>query len=439
MDCAPRRHHTQCGDRIFSNEVRVFMEPSKAKIVRPAQTLVTAVIMASLLLWLSPDARGVTTEQGVDEDPQGAPYAAGELLVTYEPEASEEDMEEVVAESEARVEEELPNPDAQLLSFPDVEDEPSEEAREDELEQAKKALERDPDVKYVDYNYLRLPSYAPNDPSFVDGSQWDLHNIGAPAAWYKTLGNGAKVAVVDTGIVANHPDIKSKIAAQKDMVDNDGVAEDDAQGHGTHVAGTVAAVTNNGVGVAAVCPSCKLLVAKSGDSQGLWDSDVVQGIYWSVQNRAKVINLSLGFAASSRIVEHAVNYAWGQGVVVVAAAGNDNTDKPSYPAAYKNVISVAATDQMDNKASFSNYGKIDVAAPGVDILSTVPGGGYEAWAGTSMASPHVAALAGLLAAQGRSAPEIRRRIERTAFDLGTSGKDKYFGWGRIDAKRAVRR
>ena len=147
----------------------------------------------------------------------------------------------------------------------------------------------------------------------------------------------------------------------------------------------------------------------------------------------------MGARADSRILKHAVNYAWEHDAVVVAAAGNDNTSKPSYPAAYKNVISVAATNQADKKAYFSNFGKIDVAAPGVEILSTVPGGGYAYEQGTSMASPHVAALAGLLASQGRSALEIRNRIQRTAYDLGAEGKDKYFGWGRIDASRAVSR
>jgi thermitase len=293
-------------------------------------------------------------------------------------------------------------------------------------------------VKYVDYNYLRLPAYAPNDPRFVGGSQWNLHKIEAPAAWETELGRGAKVAVVDTGIAANHPDLKDKIAAQTDVVRDDNVAEDDRGGHGTHVAGTVAAATNNGKGVAAVCPSCKLLIAKSGDRTGLWDSDVVQGVYWSVDNRAKVINLSLGFAGESRILEDAVDYAWQHGVVVVAAAGNFDTDEPSYPAAYDKVISVAATDEADKRADFSNYGKIDVAAPGVGILSTVPGADrYGVKDGTSMASPHVAALAGLLAAQGLTAPEIRRRIEKTAVDLGNAGKDRLYGWGRIDAQRAV--
>jgi thermitase len=169
----------------------------------------------------------------------------------------------------------------------------------------------------------------------------------------------------------------------------------------------------------------------------LTDADVVEGIYWSVENDAKVINLSLGGPGDSWALERAVDYAWAQGVVVVAAAGNQNTSVPHYPSAYANVISVAATTKSDDKASFSNYGKVDVAAPGVGILSTVSGRWYEAYSGTSMASPHVAALAGLLAAQGRTAPEIRQRIETTAVDLGPAGKDAYYGWGRVHAKRAV--
>jgi len=260
------------------------------------------------------------------------------------------------------------------------------------------------------------------------------------------LGKGARVAVVDTGIALPHPDLGSKVVAQKDVIDNDNRAEDDTQGHGTHVAGTIGAVTNNSEGIAAVCPSCRLLVARSGDFRGLFDDDVVQGVYWSVQNNASAINLSLGAKRPSWALEHAVNYAWRHDVVVVAAAGNhdpNNTDDPkrtNYPAAFKNVISVAATTPSHKKAPFSNIGKIDVAAPGVEILSTVPGARlYDYKQGTSMACPHVAALAGLLSAQGRSALEIRRRIVRTATDLGPEGKDKYYGWGLIAANRAVRR
>jgi thermitase len=405
-----------------------------------ATMLSMAVAFALVLVWLSPDARGATTTARIDENRQGSPYAAGELLVTYDPGASQRRIDEVVEESQASVEEEISVSDAQLLSFPAVKREQRGSVREAKLQRAKEALKKVPGVEHVDYNYLRLPDYAANDPAFLQRRQWDLYSIKAPAAWNRTLGVGARVAVVDSGIDGDHPDLERKIVAQRDLVNNDAVAEGDIAGHGTHVAGTVGAVTNNGAGVAAVCPACKLLVAKSGGSQGFYDSDLVQGIYWSVNNRAKAINLSLGAEENSRILEHAVDYAWEHGVVVVAAAGNDNTGRPNYPAAYNHVISVAATDQSNKRARFSNYGTtVDVAAPGVAILSTVPGGRYGIKAGTSMASPHVAALAGLLAAQGRPAPEIRRRIQRTAQDLGTGGKDKYYGWGLIDANKAVRR
>ena len=295
---------------------------------------------------------GATTTPRIDENQQGAPYAAGELLVSYDSGASRPRFDEVVKGAQARVEEEIANSGAQLLSFPAVQREPRGYVREEKLQRAKEALQKVPGVEHVDYNYVRLPDYLPNDTEFVVGKQLDLYSLKAPAAWNETLGVGARVAVVDTGIDGDHPDLKSKIVAQKNLINNDDVAEDDIAGHGTNVTGTVGAVTNNGAGVAAVCPGCKLLVAKAGDSRVLLDSDIVQGIYWSVNNRAKAINLSLGSEGNSSILEHAVDYAWEYGVV--AAAGNDNTGRPSYPAAYRHVISVAATDRSDKKAPFSN-------------------------------------------------------------------------------------
>jgi thermitase len=403
-----------------------------------ARIISVAVAIALVLVWISPDARGATTVPKVDKNGQGDLYAAGELLVSYDKGASRQRIDEIVGRSQATVAEKLPQPNAQLLSFPAVKREQRGHVREEKLQRAKEALQKVPGVEHVDYNYARLPAYLPDDTRFLTGEQWGLDNINAPEAWNKVLGVGSRVAVVDTGIAGNHPDLESKIVAQKDLVHNDRVAEDSAAGHGTHVAGTIGAATNNDMGVAAVCPGCKLLVAKSGRARVLYDSDVVQGIYWSVDNRARVINLSLGSEGKSRILEHAVDYAWDHGVVVVAAAGNENTDEPHYPAAFGHVISVSATDQQNNKARFSNYGKtIDVAAPGVDILSTVPGD-YGTKSGTSMASPHVAALAGLLASQDRSAPEIRRRIQGTATDIGPEGKDTYFGSGLINANKAVR-
>jgi thermitase len=402
-----------------------------------ARIISMAVAVALVLVWISPDARGATAVPKVDENGQGDFYAAGELLVSYDRGASQRQVDQAVEGSQARVKGELTVPGTQLLTFPAIKHEQSGHVRKEKLRKAKEALQKRPGVAHVDYNYLRLPYYAANDPELPE--QWDLDRIEAPAAWNETLGVGARVAVVDTGIAGNHPDLASKIAAQKDMVNNDNVAQDDARGHGTHVAGTVGAATNNDLGVAAVCPGCKLLIAKAGNSRGLFDDDVAQGIYWSVKNRARAINLSLGGYRDNRVLEHAVDYAWEHDVVVVAAAGNESTNRPSYPAAYGHVISVSATNQQNGRVSFSNYGKtIDVAAPGVEILSTVPGGSYDTKSGTSMASPHVAALAGLLASQDRSAPEIRKRIQGTATDIGPEGKDVYFGTGLINANKAVR-
>lgn len=412
------------------------MRSGKGTSILQARIISVAVAVALVLVWISPDARGATTVPKVDENGQGDFYAAGELLVTYDHGSYQRHVDQAVGGSQARVKGELSVSDTQLLTFPAIKHEQKGHVREEKLLKAKEALQKRPGVEHVDYNYLRLPYYVANDPELP--LQWDLPKIQAPAAWNETVGVGARVAVVDTGIDSGHPDLAGKIATQKDMVNNDNVAQDDAKGHGTHVAGTVGAATNNGLGVAAVCPGCKLLIAKAGNSRGLYDYDVAQGIYWSVKNRARAINLSLGGYSDNRVLEHAVDYAWEHNVVVVAAAGNERTSRPSYPASYVHAISVSATDQQNNKARFSNYGKtIDVAAPGVDILSTVPVG-YDTKSGTSMASPHVAALAGLLASQDRSAPEIRRRIQGTATDIGPEGKDTYFGSGLVNANKAVK-
>ena len=250
-----------------------------------------AVAIALVLVWISPDARGATTVPKVDENGQGDFYAAGELLVSYDHGASQRQVDHVVEGSQARVKGELSVADTQLLTFRAIKHERSGHVRKEKLRKAKEALQKRPGVAHVDYNYLRLPYYAPNDPELPN--QWEFSRIQVPAAWNETVGVGARVAVVDTGIAGNHPDLASKIVAQKDMVNNDNVAQDDVKGHGTHVAGTVGAATNNGLGVAAVCPGCKLLIAKAGNWQALYDYDVAQGIYWGVKNRAMAINLSL--------------------------------------------------------------------------------------------------------------------------------------------------
>lgn len=401
---------------------------------RQISTLLASLLGALALLAFSPVARG---EDVVDHGPAGPPYAAGELLVTYEEEASDSAVESLDEEANAQVEETLPEIDARLFEFPEIKDEPSDRAREQALARIKEELERDPAVESVGYNYFYSASYTPNDPRF--GEQWGLRKTGFESAWDRARGSGVRIAIVDSGAAVRHVDLRQKIALQRDLVNNDGTAEDPF-GHGTHVAGTAAAETGNGRGVAGGCPNCKLLIAKVLDGDGLGTAtDVAQGIIWSADHGAGVINLSLGDRHNVRVVRDAVDYATRKGAVMVAAAGNKDTSRLEYPAAYPDVIAVAATNKNDRRAPFSNYGNwVDIAAPGVGILSTVPGG-YSSWNGTSMATSHVSALAGLLASQGRGPAGIKKRIFNTAVDLGPTGRDPYYGYGRIDANRATRR
>ena len=425
---------------------RAFIGAGKTRHTR---VLLAAVFGALLSLMLvSRGAWGVPPEE-IDEAPEGASYVAGELLVVYETDVPGAAAEEVPEASGGEVEEAIPEIDAQLIEFPGVKDEPTERRREKLLNRKREQLEQEPGVESVSLNYIYKGSFTPNDPLF--GDQYALTTIRAPRAWDRVLGNGVDIAVVDTGIDNRHPDLGSKVSKQRNFVGPTATASaQDDNGHGTSVAGVAAAVTNNDTGVAGACPDCRLLVAKSLDASNSGTvQDVAEGITWAADNGAEVINLSLGaVGADAPAVERAITRAVRKGIVVVAAAGNEGTNDPVYPAAYSNVISVAATDQNNRRARFSSYGNtIDVAAPGVQILTTdiqggtPPGfdpGDYVSVDGTSYSSSFTAGVAGLLAAQGRSATKIRDRIERTARDLGPAGRDNLYGHGLINAAAAVR-
>jgi thermitase len=382
----------------------------------------------------SPAVRGEPVA-AVDRSPAGAPYAAGELVVTYEEGASERAVETLDEEAGAEVEENLPALDASLLAFPEVKRDPSRDSREQDLERIKDELAQDPAVESVEYNYLGQLAYTPDDPKFR--YQWGLKKPGFQDAWDRARGSGVDVAVVDTGADVGHVDLRQKVAQAKDIVNGDNTVRD-LSGHGTHVAGIIAADTDNHKGVAGGCPNCKLLVAKVFDGKNTGTvARFAEGIKWSADHGAEVINLSFVHPASSTVEKNAIDYAREKGAVVVAAAGNKDTNDPTFPAASPGVIAVAATTRDDRRATFSNYGNwVDVAAPGVKVLSTIPRG-YASWSGTSMATSHVSALAGLLASQGRSRANIEDRITDTAVDLGPKGRDPYYGSGRISADRAV--
>lgn len=332
------------------------------------------------------------------------------------------------------------------------------------------ALSRNPAVEYAEPDELVT---ATTDDTFFD-RQYALHNEGQPfwntaedifvpagkpnadvdavEAWTTATGSEVRVAIIDSGVAFNHEDISEQVVARINFSDKKIEAEEDYDryGHGTHVAGIVAA-KHNSVGVAGVCPECDILDVKVLNDAGTGSSSrIAQGIDWAVANGAKVINMSLGQRVSSRTLEAAVNNAWNQGVVLVAAAGNAGTQAQIYPGAYPKVIAVAATDNFDNKASFSSYGKwVDVAAPGVNVYSTFPNHDfalmtqynrsvkYDMGSGTSMASPIVAAVAALVWGKNAGATNetVRGKVELTADPI--KGTKTSWAHGRVNACRAV--
>ncbi|MDA8352777.1 MAG: S8 family peptidase [Firmicutes bacterium] len=306
----------------------------------------------------------------------------------------------------------------------------------DLIEKVLEAYQNNPYVEYAERNITFHAYGAPDDPQY--SRQWGLRQVKAPSAWEITQGeSGVTVAVLDTGVDYKHPDLSDKVLRGADYVEGDGDPMDE-NGHGTHVAGTVAASTNNGTGIAGMAPGVNLYAVRVLDEEGSGSlDDVASGIVDAVDAGAQVINLSLGATKGSQTLQNAVQYAKNHGALVVAAAGNEGESTPSYPAFYEETLSVAAIDNNDEKADFTNYGKwVEIAAPGVDIVSTVPDGGYRTLSGTSMATPYVSGVAGLLASQGRNASEVRAAIENTADSI--SGTGVYWSKGRIDAAEAVR-
>ncbi len=401
-----------------------------------------------LALGLLVSNAGGTVQEQVDESAGVAPHAAGELLVTYESGVESAAAEELPGETGGEIEEEIPEIETQVIEFPEVKAEPAEFQREQLLRDKRQELQKDPGVESVSYNYIYEAAYTPNDDRL--GEQYGLQRIRAPQAWSKIRGNGVDIAIVDSGISNEHPDLERKISAEADCINDS--AEDlgcvagrgeagDENGHGTKVSGIAAAGTNNEEGIAGTCPNCKILAAKSLNADLLGTaSDIAGGITWATNEGAEVINLSLAAEeADSPQIKKAINQAGAAGAVVVAAAGNyGKSSKTVYPAAYRNVVAVAATNGNDRRAENSSIGDwVDVAAPGVGILSTSGSSGYKRDSGTSFSAPFVAGVAGLLAAQGHSPGEIRRRINSTALDLGPAGKDGEYGRGLVDAASAV--
>jgi len=297
-----------------------------------------------------------------------------------------------------------------------------------------------PGIRYAEPNYKAyIADTIPSDPNW--NVQYGLINIRAPQGWDLSTGSSSvTIAVVDTGVDFSHLDLTSKIVPGYDFVNNDAIAQDD-NGHGTHVSGIAAAISNNGLGISGVSWGAHIMPVKVLNAGGNGTfANVAAGIVWATDHGAQVINLSLGGSNPSQVLQDAVNYADSNGVVLVAASGNSGSNFVLYPARYPQVIAVGATDSSNAHAGFSNYGpQVDLSAPGTSIYSTVIGG-YGYLSGTSMSAPFVSGLAAILRGiPGNSSPGvIASEMESTALDLGTPGIDDVYGYGLIQMDAAIR-
>ncbi|MDD5629022.1 MAG: S8 family peptidase [Elusimicrobia bacterium] len=265
---------------------------------------------------------------------------------------------------------------------------------------------------------------------------WGVQRVNAPAAWAKTQGAGVRVAVVDTGIDFNHPDLKANYAGCYNAMDAKKSCMDD-NSHGTHVSGTIAGALD-GKGVAGVAPQARLYAVKVLDADGSGGLvSIIKGILWCANNKMQVANMSLGAPIGTVFMRLAVKYAASKGVTIVAAAGN-NGGSVGYPAGYPDAIAVSASDSRDKIASFSSRGpRVEFIAPGVDVKSSVPGGGTDSYDGTSMAAPHVAGLAALAVSRGaRGLDGVRAALKRSAKSVGLKPTEE--GAGMIDAALVAR-
>lgn len=290
-----------------------------------------------------------------------------------------------------------------------------------------------PGVERVEPDMIIQAAFIPNDPNYHD--QWHLPAVNLPAAWDYYQGSAEiLVAVLDTGVDYNHPDLQERIMAGYDFYYNDSDPMDDV-GHGTMVAGIIAAVSNNEFGVAGVDQACKILPVKAGISTGFKDSAIIAGIQYAMDQGADIINMSFGGKDMSQEMKDILWDAYEKGIILVAASGNDNT-LVYYPAALPPVISVGATNIYDVCTSFSNYGeKLDLTAPGSDIYSTTINNNYKSQSGTSFSAPIVSGIAALLKGRNPSLTpaEVEYLLERSASRQSDLQWNNNYGYGRVNA------
>lgn len=351
-------------------------------------------------------------------------FVPGELLIQIKPGVAKGDVDNLVHAHGGVNAGEIENIKVRRIKVP-----------EHALEQVKKALSNNPNLTFVEENFIAEAGYVPNDPKY--SSQWHLPTIEAPGAWDLTTdAQGVPIAIIDSGVDPTHPDLVGNLIAGYNFIGNNTDTQD-VLGHGTAVAGSAAAMTDNATGVASVAgnsPIMPLVVLNANDSATYYD--IARAINYAADQGVRIMNISIGGTSYSSTLQNAVNYAWDKGAVIIAAAHNYSTDTPYYPAACTNVVAVSATTSSDTLASFSNYGNwIDISAPGTYILTTSRGGGYGNWNGTSFSSPITAGVAALILSANPSLTNVQvvDILTQSADDLGSTGFDTYFGYGRVNA------
>ena len=355
-------------------------------------------------------------------------FVKGELLVQPKPWASKASVKAAFKRHGAQVIDEIPQIAVKRLHIP-----------EHALEKVKAALSKSGKFAFVEKHAKAQGVYVPNDDKY--DSQWHLPKIQAPSGWDLSLGSSSvPIAIIDSGVDPDHPELSGKLMQGKNILDGS-TDTHDVLGHGTAVAGSAAAISDNDQGVAGVAWNNPImpLVVLSSDNWAYY-SDIASAITYAADNGAKVMNISIAGSSSSWTLQNAVDYAWGKGAVIIAAAANESTSTPYYPAACDNVVAVAATDSNDNLASFSNYGDwIDLSAPGTSIVTTNNGGGYGSWYGTSFSSPITAGVAALMFSEnpGLTNTDLVSLLNSSTDDLGASGFDSTYGHGRVNAYQAV--
>jgi flagellar hook assembly protein FlgD len=399
------------------------------KILRVVILLFTVwIIHSSLALAEDPDVNPkISTTNAIENFSEKKAIVPNELIVKFKETVTNEEKEKILSSFKTNELSFLEQGKFSLIRA----------AKGTNLESLATKLLKLNQVEFVEPNYILEDTFTPKEPRYE--KQWYLKKIQMPKAWETTKGSSKiTVAVVDSGVQIDHPELAGKIVSPYNAVT--GKTDFTPDEHGTHVAGIIAASINK-KGIAGIAPNVKIMPVNVFSGSIASAYDVASGIYYAVDHEANIINLSLGSFYYSNLLDDAVQYAASKGVIIIAAAGNSNTYQETYPAALDSVLGISATDDKDVITYFSNYGDyIDFAAPGQTIYSTVPNSSYESLDGTSMAAPVVSGVAALILSKNPllTPAQVESILKKSAVDLGSNGWDFLYGYGRVDAYKALK-